>query len=88
LENPDKRDVTLLAILMVMKLSATVKGKGVVEVWQATVEEMNAQVNKMTSCNLFDPPIAVRTVCWRFDNAMKCIKEISGEVPFHSRCDD
>jgi hypothetical protein len=55
-----------------------VKGRGVVEMWQAAVKEMNAQVNNTASCNLIDPPIAVRTVCWRFDNTMKVIKEISG----------
>jgi hypothetical protein len=36
----------MFMILMVMKPFSTAKGKGVVEAWQATVEEMNAQVNK------------------------------------------
>jgi hypothetical protein len=75
--NPDKKDVTMFPILMVTKPFATAKGKGVVESWQAAVDEMNAQVNKSTCCNLCDPPIAVRTVCWRF-----------GAVTFHSGCDD
>jgi hypothetical protein len=88
LENPDDRDVTMFMILMVTKPFGTANGKGVVEAWQAAVKEMNAQVNKTTSRKLFDPPIAVRTVHWRFDNAMKLIKEICGAVPFHSRCDD
>jgi hypothetical protein len=88
LENPDDRDVTLFTILTVTKLFGTAKGKGVVEAWQAAVDEMNAQVNKTTNCKLFDPPIAVRTVRWWFDNAMKLIKEICAAVPFHSGCDD
>jgi hypothetical protein len=75
-------------ILTVTKPFATVKGKGVVEAWQAAVDEMNATVNKTTSRNLFDPPIAIRTVCWRFDNAMKLIKEISAAIPFPSGRDN
>jgi hypothetical protein len=74
--------------LTVTKPFTTAKGKGVVEAWQAAVDKMNATVNKTTSRNLFDPPIAVRTVRWHFDNAMKLIKEISATVPFHSRCDN
>jgi hypothetical protein len=46
------------------------------------------QVNKTTSCKLFDPPIAVRTVHWRFGNAMKLIKEICAAILFCSGCDD
>jgi hypothetical protein len=52
------------------------------------VDKMNCQINKATSRNLFDPPIAVRTVCWRFDNAMKPIKEVCVAFPFHSGCND
>jgi hypothetical protein len=88
LENPDDRDVTLFSILTVTKPFGMAKGKGVVEAWQAAVDKMNAQVNKATGCKLFDPPIAVRTVHWRFNNAMKLIKEICGAVPFYSGCDD
>jgi hypothetical protein len=88
LESPNDRDVTLFMILTVTKPFGTVKVKGVVEAWQAAVDEMNAQVNKTTNRELFDPPIAVRTVRWRFDNAMKLIKEICAAVPFHSGCDD
>jgi hypothetical protein len=86
LENPDKRDVMMFTILMVTKLFATAKGKGVVESWQAAVDKMNAQVHKSTCHNLCDPPIAVRTVCWRFENTMKLINEICAAVP--SGCDD
>jgi hypothetical protein len=89
LENPDEKDVTLFTILMVTKAFGMAKGKGVVKAWQAAVEEMNAQANKTNSCKLFDPPIAVRTVCWRFNNAMKPLKEICAAIfPFHSGCDD
>jgi hypothetical protein len=79
----------MFMILMVTKLFATAKGKGVVvEVWQAAVDQMNQTINKTTCCSLFDPTIAIRTVCWRFGNAMKLIKEICAAVPFHSGCDD
>jgi hypothetical protein len=88
LESPDDRDITMFTILMVTKPFATAKGKGVVEAWQAAVDEMNCQINKATGCNLFDPPIAIRTVCCRFDNAMKLIKEACAAVPFHSGCND
>jgi hypothetical protein len=78
----------MFTILMVTKPFATAKGKGVVEAWQAAVDEMNRQINKATGRNLFDPPIAVRTVCWRFEYAMKLIKEACAAAPFHSGCDD
>jgi hypothetical protein len=78
----------MFTILIVTKPFATAKGKGVVEAWQAAVDEMNHQINKATNRNLSDPPIAVRTVHWRFDNAMKLIKEVCAAVPFHSGCDD
>jgi hypothetical protein len=88
LESPDDRDIMMFTILMVTKPFATAKGKGVVEAWQAAVDEMNRQINKATGRNLFDPPIAVRTVCWRFEYAMKLIKEACAAAPFHSGCDD
>jgi hypothetical protein len=88
LENPDDRDITMFTILMVTKSFATAKGKGVVEAWQAAVDEMNWQINKATGRNLFDPPIAARTVRWRFDSAMKLIMEVCAAAPFHSGCDD
>jgi hypothetical protein len=55
-ENPDERDVTTFTMLMVTKLFDTAKGKGVMELWQAAVDKMNAQVNKWTCRNPFDPP--------------------------------
>jgi hypothetical protein len=73
--------------IVVTKPFGMAKGKGVVELWQAAVKEMNAQVNKMTSHKLFDPPISVRTVHWRFDNVMKLIKEICAAVLFCRGCD-
>jgi hypothetical protein len=73
LENPDKQDITMFTILMMMKLFTMAKGKGVVKAWQVAVDEMNSQTNKSTCHNLFDPPIAIKTLCWRFDNAMKLI---------------
>jgi hypothetical protein len=88
LENPDDRDVTMFTILTVTKPFATAKGKGVVESWQVAVDEMNGQINKLTGRKKFDLPIAVRTVWWRFDNAMKLIKDICAAVPFHSGCND
>jgi hypothetical protein len=88
LENPDKRGIMRFMILMVTKLFNTVKGKGEVEVWQAAVDNLNSEVNTSTCCNLFDPPIAVKTVSWCFNNAMKLTKEICAAVPFHSGCDN
>jgi hypothetical protein len=79
----------MFTILMVTKLFTTVKGKGVVESWQAAVDKMNGQISKLTGCKIFDLPIAVRTFRWRFDNAMKLIKEIiCAAVPFCSGCND
>jgi hypothetical protein len=72
----------MFMILMVTILFATGKETGVVKAWQAAVDEMNSQVNLLTCCNLFDPPIAVKTVFWHFNNAMKLTKEIFAAVPF------
>jgi hemoglobin-like flavoprotein len=79
---------SLLTTLMAAKLFATAKGKGVLEAWQAAVDDLNSQVNKATCCNIFNLLIAVKTVCDWFDNAMKRIAEISAAVPFHSGCDN
>jgi hypothetical protein len=82
LESPDDRDITLFTTLAVAKPFATAKGKGILEAWQAAVDDLNSQINKGTCCNLFDPPIAVKTVRDRFDNVMKLIGEISaGTIP-------
>jgi hypothetical protein len=37
---------------------------------------------------LLDPPIAVKIVCYWFDNAMKLVKEINANMPFCRGCDD
>jgi hypothetical protein len=41
------------------------------------------------SCQvLYDQAFFIGTIFWRFNNAMKLIKEICAAVPFHSGCDD
>jgi PDZ domain-containing secreted protein len=48
LENSDDRDITLFTTLTVAKLFATAKGKGIMEAWQAAVDDLNSQINKAT----------------------------------------
>jgi hypothetical protein len=88
IENPDDKETMMYIRLLESKPFETSKGKGVIEAWASAVDDINKQLNKATNRPLFDPPIAVKTVRDRFDNAMKMVKEITANTPFNSGCDD
>jgi hypothetical protein len=88
IENPDDKETTMYIRLLESKPFETAKGKGVIKAWASAVEGINQQKTKATHLPLFDPPIAVKTVRDRFDNAMKMVKEITANTPFNSGCND
>ena len=88
LEQPCVRDLTIFKCLLSSQPFAVGKGTGLTAAWSSAVEEINKQVDPLTGENIFDPPIAMKTVRERFNQAMKVIAKIENGIPFRSGTDD
>jgi hypothetical protein len=71
LEQPCARDLTIFKCFLLSQPFAVGKGTGLTTAWTNAVVEINKQVDRLTGESVFEPPIAVKTVCECFNQAMK-----------------
>lgn len=88
LEEPCQRDLTIFNCLLLSQPFAVGKGAGLTAAWASAVDEINKQCDPQTGEHIFVPPIAVKTVRDRFNQAMKIIAKIENGIPFRSGTDD